>query len=304
MVVMKLLIASSQQSLYQWIGTVLDTEDSAVLTNYEELVAQFKADRYDTVLIDAQKMPKDIEHVISGIREIATRRWIPIVVLTDEMHEEKLSSVFAAGADDIILSSYPSWLLKAKLSALGRVEKLQSELQVAKDHIEQLSLIDSVTHLSNHRGVMAESVRLCGQANRDDTPLAAVMIQIDHFNRYVEEHGDAQGQELFRTLAMLVEGSSSRPMDFVGRYDENILVLLLPETDNNGAQKVAAEILRNVREAALPFITSPDGVVTVSVVTRAYVPDVTTLSIEQMLGRLRQGLHEVQTTGYDQAVAI
>lgn len=302
---MKLLIASNQPSLYQWIGTVLDAEDSAVLSSVTRLLTQFTNDRYDSVIIDIDGVDSDIQTIISGIRNIATRRWIPIILLSSEMNEKKLSAMFKAGADDIILSSYPSWLLKAKLGALGRVEQIQSELQVAVDRIEQLSLVDAVTQLPNYRGVMSEAVRLYGQSNRDEKSFASVMIQIDHFERYTKEHGHHQAQELFRTLALLVEGSSSRPLDFVGRYDQSILILLLPETDDQGAQKVANEVLRHVREADLPFSSSPNnGVVTVTVATNAYIPEVTTLSVEQMLGKLRQGLHEAQSSGYDQAIAV
>lgn len=305
---MKLLIASNQPSLYQWIGTVLDADDSAVLSSIGRLLIQFTNDRYDSVIIDADGVDGNIQEIISGIRNIATRRWIPIILLSTDMtekDEENLSSMFKAGADDIILSSYPSWLLKAKLCALSRVEQIQSELQVALDRIEQLSLVDSVTQLPNHRGVMNEAVRLYGQSNRDEKPFASVMIQIDHFDRYIKEHGHHQAQELFRTLALLVEGSSSRPLDFVGRYDESILILLLPETDDQGAKKVAHEVLRHVREADLPFASSPNnGVVTVTVVTNSCIPDIKALSAEQILGKLRQGLHEAQSSGYDQAIAV
>ena len=305
-VAMKLLIASSQPSLYQWIGAVLDSNDVAVLSSSQNLVSQFNCDRYDSVIIDITGISvDDMKDIMSQIRAIATRRWIPIILLSSEMNQEQLSSMFKAGADDIILTSYPSWLLKAKLDALGRVEQIQSELQVAMDRIEQLSLVDSVTQLPNYRGVMNESVRLYGQSNRDDAPFGAVMIEVDFFDRYVGEHGHDQAQELFRTLAMLVEGSSCRPLDFVGRFDEGILVLLLPETDEHGTQKVGKEVLRHVREANLPFANSPSGnVVTVSVATYAYIPDVTSLSVEQIFGKLKQGLHQAQTAGYDHAFAV
>lgn len=302
---MKLLIASNQPSLYQWIGTVLDAGDSAVLSSVEQLLTQFMDDRFDSVIIDIDGIQEDLEAIIVGVRAIATRRWIPIIVLSSDMDEERMSAMFQAGADDIILSSYPSWLLKAKLGALGRVEQIQSQLQVAMDRIEHLSLVDSDTQLPNYRGVMSEAVRLYGQSNRDEKPFGAVMIQIDHFDRYIEEHSHNQAQELFRTLALLVEGSSSRPLDFVGRFDESTLILLLPETDDTGAQKVANEVLRHVREAELSFSSSPNnGVVTVTVATNAYTPDITTLSVEQMFENLRRGLRQAQTNGYDQAIAV
>lgn len=302
---MKLLIASNQPSLYQWIGTVLDSDDSAELASVEHLVTQFNSDRYDSVIIDIEGITEDVYEIIGDIRAIATRRWIPIIVLSAEMDELQLSRMFKAGADDIILTSYPSWLLKAKLGALGRVEHIQSELQVAMDRIEQMSLVDAVTQLPNHRGVMHEAVRLYGQSNRDDEPFGAVMIEVDHFSRYIVEHGHHQAQELFRTLAMLVEGSSCRPLDFVGRFDENVLILLLPETDENGAKKVGKEVLRHVREADLPFVSSPsNGCVSVTVATYAYIPEVTHLSVEQIFEKLQQGLNEGQSAGYDQSIAV
>lgn len=302
---MRVLIASNQPSLYQWIGTVLDKDDTAVLTDAEHLVEQFNKDRYDSVIIHIDGLADHIFEIIGGVRAIATRRWIPIIALSAQMDQAKLSLVFKAGADDIILTSYPSWLLKAKLNALGRVEHIQSELQIAMDRIEQLSVVDPVTQLANHRGVMNEAVRLIGQANREEKAFAIVMIEVDYFEQYQKEHGHQQSQELFRTLALLVEGSSSRPLDFVGRLDDHTLVLLLPETNTLGVQKIGQEVLRHIREANLPFVESPkENRVSATVATYAYNPAIAKISVEQLFKKLRQSLHETKFAANDTSLLV
>ena len=302
---MKLLIASQQPSLETWFGSVLDGADQVFRVNPSEVVDFFAKDRFDALVIDIQDESIAFDEIIPAIREIATRRWIPISIFSNNLQDERLAQAFHAGADDVIIASYPAWLLRSKLSALSRVENIQSDLQNAMDRLEQLSLVDTVTQLPNYRGVMREAVRLFGQSNRDEKPFAAVMIEIDHFARYEKDHGHHQAVELFKTLALLVEGSSSRPLDFVGRYDEQTLLVLLPETHAEGAQKVAQAVLKHVREASLPFATSPDhGLVTVSVASNAYDPEETPVSVEQMLDMLKAGLSEAQNTGFDQAIAV
>jgi|GEM_PF-837984 len=302
---MKLLIASQQSSLSQWFENVLDDSDNAILVEGDDVVNAFSKDRYDAVVLDIAHGGIDPQDLIPQLRKIARRRWLPIAIYCDEFQETMLSGAFHAGADDIIQASYPSWLLRNKLSALSRVEKIQNELQAAMDRLEQLSLVDTVTQLPNYRGVMREGVRLFGQANREEKPFAAVMIEIDHFQHYIEEHGHQQSVELFKTLALLVEGSSSRPLDFVGRYDDETLLLLLPETDTEGSQKVANAILKHVREASLPFATSPDeNIVTVSVATNSYDPNESPISVEALLGTLKNVLEQAQDSGHDRAIAV
>lgn len=307
---MRLLIATPQKDLEHLFKDVIQERDEIIATPLSQAIETFSDDRYDAVMIDVATeshalSSKELEAMISEIRNVATRRWIPILMLAQSLDEKLLSNAFVAGADDVILLSYPVWLLKAKLTALNRVESIQSELQVAVDRIEQMSLVDVVTQLPNYRGVMREAVRLFGQSNRDENPFGAVMIEIDHFDRYVDHHGASSATELFKTLALLVEGSSSRPLDFVGRYDEKTLILLLPETSAEGAQKVAQEVLKHVREAAFPFAAAPNhGMVTVSVATNSYEPEEAARSVETLLSELKLGLETAQNSGYDRAIAV
>jgi len=292
---MKLLIASNQASLSDWVGQSLDDGDQVVHASADQVIEVFGKERFDGVLLELDSFESAAIEVIESIRKIATRRWIPIAILVSEIDEDKLSPVFVAGADDMVSSLTPPWLLKAKLRALARVGDLQSELQVAVDRIEQLSAIDGLTQLPNERGVVNELIRLYGQANRDNDPFAIVMFKINGFDRYEQENSASASQKLVQTLALLVEGSSSRPLDFVGRYKKDTLVLLLPSTANDGGDKVAQAALQHVRDAAIPMSSNAsDGIVSLKPATMIYMPNLELQegATEDMLVELEQSLIE------------
>ena len=93
-------------------------------------------------------------------------------------------------------------------------------------------------------------------------------------------------------------------MDFVGRYDKTSLILLLPDTDAVGAKRVATAVLQNVREAQLPFLSSPDGIVTASAATQTIQPSKSKILIDERLAELRKELDFAQEEGANETLVV
>lgn len=66
-----------------------------------------------------------------------------------------------------------------------------------------------------------------------------------------------QGDECLRQVSGVLKAQSRRPADFVARFGGEEFVLLLPNTDQAGAQCVAQNIISALRQLALPHQTSP-----------------------------------------------
>jgi diguanylate cyclase (GGDEF)-like protein len=113
-----------------------------------------------------------------------------------------------------------------------------------KEHYAQLALVDGLTGLYNRmyfKGLMDfEFARL----RRFSGNLSLLMIDIDNFKNYNDTHGHPAGDELLRKLAKLLKGSV-REMDVVCRYGGEEFIIVLPQTDKNGAQIVADRMCKN-----------------------------------------------------------
>ncbi len=112
---------------------------------------------------------------------------------------------------------------------------------------------DALTQLLNRRA-MAERVRAAWRSQRRrGTPLAFVMLDIDHFKRVNDEQGHAAGDAVLQRLAQLLR-EQLRGEDLVARMGGEEFLLVLPDTDAEAATRLA-ERLREATQAARLGVT-------------------------------------------------
>ncbi len=126
--------------------------------------------------------------------------------------------------------------------------------------LERLATIDPLTGALNRRGL---DMHLASEPPATQTPLAALMVDIDFFKRVNDEHGHAVGDEVLRRVAAVL-GSSLRIGDAVARWGGEEFLLLLAHVDEAAARSIA-ERARHAVEST-PAVTSRGEIaVTVSI---------------------------------------
>jgi len=103
--------------------------------------------------------------------------------------------------------------------------------------------VDGLTGLGSSSFFERAARRRVEQAMDNGTPLSCVLLDVDDFKAYNDNHGHDAGDEILRCVARLM-GESARADDLVGRYGGEEFVLLL----NSGA-KGALEVAERIREA-------------------------------------------------------
>jgi diguanylate cyclase (GGDEF)-like protein len=109
---------------------------------------------------------------------------------------------------------------------------------------------DALTGLPNNRAVQDTLRRMVAQASRTVSPLAAVLLDLDHFKRINDTHGHSRGDEVLAAVAAAMRGSL-RESDFVGRYGGEEFLILLPDTGKKQAQVAAEKVRAGVDAIAL-----------------------------------------------------
>jgi diguanylate cyclase len=113
-----------------------------------------------------------------------------------------------------------------------------------------LTDIDALTGLFNRAALDRDFRREAAKAKRSGRPLTLAMVDADHFKRVNDTHGHDFGDVVLSALAdRFVE--SLRPGDLVYRYGGEEFLVLLPDTDVEGAQ-VLLERLR-LRACSAPI---------------------------------------------------
>ena len=99
------------------------------------------------------------------------------------------------------------------------------------------------------------------------------MIDVDRFKQYNDHYGHLRGDKCLIAVARILSGCTQRTSDLVARFGGEEFVVLLPESDIEGALTVAEECLEALEDARLEHVKSDvEPYVTVSIGVAAMLP--------------------------------
>lgn len=129
-----------------------------------------------------------------------------------------------------------------------------------REQLEYLAAHDQLTGLYNRRHLENRIDEEIARAKRYDRSLSLLMLDIDHFKEVNDQYGHTAGDKVLAYVGEAIDNElreNVRRSDIGGRFGGEEFVLLLPETDLDGAKIVADRIRQDLEEKQ--FI-SPDGV--------------------------------------------
>lgn len=133
-------------------------------------------------------------------------------------------------------------LSQAELQYKNKMLNSQYELlQEKSEQLEKLSVTDGLTGLFNHRhfwNLMNTEMTRVGLSNGN---LALVLVDLDDFKRVNDKFGHSVGDVLLKTIAHVLS-DTVRDTDIVARYGGEEFAIMLPDTDESGAQNVAEKL--------------------------------------------------------------
>ncbi len=158
-----------------------------------------------------------------------------VILLTAKDEQKDLIKGFSAGADDYITKPFNHLELKARLKTGKRIIDLQRQLQ-------ELASRDGLTGLWNRKGMYRLLDNEINRANRDNLPMAIVMMDIDRFKSINDIHGHHVGDMVLQEIAAILK-KNIRRYDEICRYGGDELLIILPNC-NAPKTKAVAERLR------------------------------------------------------------
>ena len=111
---------------------------------------------------------------------------------------------------------------------------------------------DALTGIFNRRFFDNNMKRIISFLSRSAGSLSLMMIDIDFFKRYNDTYGHLEGDKCLRIVAQTLSQSIKRANDFVARYGGEEFIVVLPNTDEQGARLVADRLLGNIRNCNIP----------------------------------------------------
>jgi diguanylate cyclase (GGDEF)-like protein len=106
---------------------------------------------------------------------------------------------------------------------------------------ENRAATDALTGLPNSRSCRDNLKRMVAHAGRTVAPMSAVMFDLDHFKQINDRFGHGAGDDVLAAVGEALR-ATLRDSDFGGRYGGEEFLMLLPGTDQSGAQQVADKL--------------------------------------------------------------
>ena len=144
------------------------------------------------------------------------------------------------------------------------IQNLIHRLEKEKAQAEKNALTDGLTGLLNRRHFDETLKREFARSRRFGNPLALIMIDIDHFKNFNDRYGHVTGDDCLRRVATTLKSLVGRAPDFVARYGGEEFVVVLPDTDLDGANIVAERLRKAIEELGIPHDRS-DASATVTI---------------------------------------
>lgn len=116
---------------------------------------------------------------------------------------------------------------------------------------------DGLTGIHNRRFFDEHVQKLWPQAVRDHSPLALLLVDIDHFKTYNDHYGHQAGDECLRQVASCLGRAARRPLDVTARYGGEEFAIVLYDAGRGHAEEVANRVRSGIESLALAHAASP-----------------------------------------------
>lgn len=163
-------------------------------------------------------------------------------------------------------------ITERKLAEL-KIQQLVQQLELEKKTAESNANTDSLTGLSNRRYFDEAFALEYQRMTRSGEPLSLLMLDVDRFKNFNDHYGHLAGDNCLRQIGMTLTNNVIRVTDIVARYGGEEFVVVLVDTDQEGAVHVAERIRIAVEALAIPHLDSDVAdVVTVTIGVVAVFP--------------------------------
>lgn len=308
---------------------VLVVEDSKVtlkvLTNYlasmgvtEPLLAEtgsqaveiFQHEHPDIVLLDAKLPDIDGFEVARKLRELEQpEEWAAIIFLTALNKDEDLAQGIASGGDDYLVKPVSEIVFHAKVRAMQRLVEMHRKLvevtrrlDSANAELLRLSTTDALTGIANRRSLDDFLSREWRRCVRRKKPLSLVMLDIDYFKLFNDKYGHQAGDDCLRLVALQIARAAPRASDMAARYGGEEFMLVLGETDEDGAMWIAERVRQMIADLKIPHYATDSKHVSISCGVVSVMPD-EKLSLETLMLSADAALYQAKRGGRDRVAA-
>jgi len=233
----------------------------------EDGVSKAVLHKPEVIMLDSAMPRINGKEVLFIIKNTFDLRNIPLILTSAQVDPDTEEKWLSYGAVDYLIKPFSPGIVKARV-------RTHVDLYSLRKTVEKLMLIDTLTRLSNRSSYNEKIKSEWARAIREKTPISLAFIDIDNFTSYNNNYGNLRGDDVLRLVACEINYVMSRKTDFIGRYSDEKMVIILPNTTKKGAKVVADRAKVAVQNLKIPHAYSDAAdIVSISIGGVTGVPD-------------------------------
>jgi diguanylate cyclase (GGDEF)-like protein len=253
-----------------------------------------EADIPDLILLDIMMPGMNGFEVCSKLKADAKTSEIPVLFISALNDSDDKVKGFQVGGVDFITKPFNTAEVLARVEIHLALRNMQKEIQEqnirlldeieerkrtekalekANRKLEELASLDALTKIANRRQFDQFLHQTWKRLTRETAPIALILCDIDHFKLYNDAYGHVAGDKCLKQVAQAINSPVKRPADLVARYGGEEFVVVMSNTDIDGAIIVAENIRKEIENLNIPHIKSETApTITLSLGVGSMVP--------------------------------
>lgn len=204
-------------------------------------------------------------------------------------------------------SDYDHTITKSSTDEIGSmISEFNGMIAMIRSQTEKLNAlarVDGLTGLFNRRTLDEILEVELHRMQREQQPISVLLIDIDHFKKYNDHFGHLKGDSALKKVADVLGAAISRTTDVATRYGGEEFCIVLPNTNEVGAESVAKRICTSVTELNIKHtVEEPLPIVTVSIGTATIIPNEHSNS-DGLMKKADDALYEAKKSGRNRWVS-
>jgi len=284
-----MLLDKEKKDLFIWAASGLPEEVKKVKVEYGQMFSGWVAKEGEPLLV------KNVDSEFPRFSQAKLGRYksksFLIAPLKDKDKTFGVINITERRDSEVFTEEDLKLILLISPLVVSQIEKIQLSEQV-----ENLSNLDSLTGLFNHRYFQEHLSQEIDRAQRYRRPLGLIMLDIDDFQEYNENHGYAMGDRVLVQMADILK-NNLRKVDIASRYAGEEFVIIIPDTRKKQAAIVAEKLRDKVASAV--FVEKRDsslGMVRLTVSVGVSEYDVRS-NKDEFIRQVKQAIQEAKEKG-------